>query len=770
MAVFLMNDGLSGGGTERQFTRIAGTLSRARFAVHVGCLRKEEAFAAELGEVAEFRLGGLLSARAFRSRARLWRHLRARRVQLAHSFDWYSNLTLAPVARLAGVPAVLGSHRSLGDFFTPAHFRLQDAAFRLCDRVVCNSEAAAGQLAGRGVPGRKLVVISNGLPQSAFDAAEPAEPRAAGVLRVGLVARMNDPVKQHPLFLGAAARVHARFPGVEFWLVGDGPLRPQLEALASELGIAGAVKFLGERMDVTAVLASLDLTVLCSSSESLSNAILESMAAGVPVVATRVGGNPELVEHERTGLLTPPGDEAALAAAIERMLRRPEERRAWGQLGRGRARARFSLEGVLARYADLYDAVLAEKAPRRIRISHPPAVPRIALLAPSTRMVGGQAAQAKLLVDGWRRDGRAHAELVPVDTRFFRPLAWCERVPGLRTVVRTPLYLVSVWRAMGRSDVAHVFSASYWSFLLAPAPAWLLARLRGVPVLINYRSGEASDHLRRSRVAAPILRRCDALVTPSGYLKDVFAEFGLTARVIPNLVDLDQFQFRLREPLRPALVCTRGFGAYYRVDLVLRAFQRIQQTYPEAGLCLAGDGPQEPSLRALARELGVRRVTFCGRVERAEVPQLYQQADIFLNASEVDNMPVSVLEAFASGTPVVTTAAGGIPYIVEHERTGLLSPPGDWQALAANVIRLLRDPALATRLALSGHDECPQYSWDAVSRQWLDLYRQLSGGALRRMGASGTRQLVAERGEGATAEPAPYEVAGAVAQPRPAPR
>jgi glycosyltransferase involved in cell wall biosynthesis len=274
-------------------------------------------------------------------------------------------------------------------------------------------------------------------------------------------------------------------------------------------------------------------------------------------------------------------------------------------------------------------------------------------------------------------------------------------------------------------DIAHIFSASYWSFLLAPAPAWLVARFRGKKTLINYHSGEARDHMRRFRSAHVVLARADRLVVPSGYLVDVFREVGLQAEIVPNIIDLSQFSFHQRNPLRPYLVCTRGFHPYYNVDLVVRAFAEVQQAFPEARLDLVGKGPSEEQIRNLVRGLNLFGVKFAGVASRQEIGRFYEEADIFINASSVDNMPVSVLEAFAAGTPVVSTAPESMRYLIEHERTGLLSAPGDAAALAANVTRLLRDPELASRLAANAYEESQRYHWTAVREQWLKVYRSL---------------------------------------------
>jgi glycosyltransferase involved in cell wall biosynthesis len=348
---------------------------------------------------------------------------------------------------------------------------------------------------------------------------------------------------------------------------------------------------------------------------------------------------------------------------------------------------------------------------------------RICIVAPSLRYVGGQSAQADLLLQHWQNDPDIAISFLAVDPPLPRALGWAERIPGLRTILREPIYFWHLWRGLKDVDIAHIFSASYWSFLLAPAPASFFAKMRGAKTLINYHSGEARDHLQRFRSAKFVLSRVDKIVVPSGYLVDVFREFGLPASAVPNIVDLAQFRYRERTSLRPRLVCTRGFSAYYSVDIVVRAFAEVKNKYPEAQLDLVGGGPLEGDVRKLVADLNLSGVNFAGVASRQEIGKYYDQADIFINASWLDNMPLSIIEAFAAGTPVVTTSPECMPYLVEHERTGLLSPVGDADALAANVIRLLRDPALAARLAQNAYKESQNYTWEAVREQWVNTYR-----------------------------------------------
>jgi glycosyltransferase involved in cell wall biosynthesis len=365
ISLFLMINTFETGGSERQFAVIAQNASASRFQVHLGCVNPRGPLAGEFENVARFPLGSsLFGWKSLRTRLNLRRHLGQNHVEVAHAFDFYANLTLIPAARLARVPVIIGSHRQIGDLMTPAQFRAQAVAFRWCDAVVCNSQAAAARLAAAGLPREKLVVIGNALPVAAFETALPALPRGSGALRVGMVARMNAAYKNHAGFLRIAAKIHERMPDVEFLLVGDGPLRPEIERQAATLGLGERAVFLGDRRDISSVLACMDVAVLTSDSESLSNVILEAMAAALPVVAYNVGGNSELVNEQR-GALVAAGNESEFAMAILRLLSDASVRRQLGQNARCFVEENFSLNHVLRRYEDLYVTLLDKKGRRK---------------------------------------------------------------------------------------------------------------------------------------------------------------------------------------------------------------------------------------------------------------------------------------------------------------------------------------------------------------------------------------------------------------------
>ncbi|HYH84256.1 MAG TPA: glycosyltransferase family 4 protein [Pyrinomonadaceae bacterium] len=385
----------------------------------------------------------------------------------------------------------------------------------------------------------------------------------------------------------------------------------------------------------------------------------------------------------------------------------------WGADAGLRAEARESV----GRGGAGMDADAARRAPLRVLI-----------IAPSHDILGGQSIHAAQLVRELSKEPTLRVSFLPINPRAPGVLRRLQKIKYVRTVVTSFIYLAKLLARVPRYDVIHVSSAADTGFVLATTPPVVVGKLFGKRVVLNYHAGQAEEHLRDwGRTAKPVIRMADATVVSSGWLVDVFARHGLKARAIFNHVELEALRFRERRRLRPAFLSNRNFDPIYNVPCVLRAFALIQKRYADARMTVAGDGAQRAEVERVARELELRNVEFTGLLAPGEMPRLCDAADIYLNASNVDNMPLSILEAFAAGLPVVTTNAGGIPYIVEQGRTGLLVEKNDHEAMAAAALRLLEDEDLASRLALAARAECDKYEWAAVRGQWLDFYEEVAG-------------------------------------------
>jgi len=352
---------------------------------------------------------------------------------------------------------------------------------------------------------------------------------------------------------------------------------------------------------------------------------------------------------------------------------------------------------------------------------------KVLLAAPSLQIIGGQSRQAVRLQELFRDEPAVEISFIPHNPQLPGPFGSLQQIKYLRTFVTTVAYCVLLFLRVPRCQLIHIFSASYYSYLFCVAPAILVGKLFGKKVILNYRSGEAEDHLRNWRTAIPTIKLADQIVTPSGYLVDVFARFNLKARFIFNIVELDRFPYRERKPLRPVFLTSRLLEPLYNVPCVLRAFALIQKQYPEASLTVAADGWLRSDLENLASSLGLRNTRFLGFVPFAEMPKLYDSADIYLTATNIDNMPSSVTECMASGLNVVTTIGGGaIPYIMTDQESGIIVPPNDHEAMAAGALRLLAEPDLAVTLARNAREASKRFTGAAIKQQWLELYQQLA--------------------------------------------
>jgi glycosyltransferase involved in cell wall biosynthesis len=220
---------------------------------------------------------------------------------------------------------------------------------------------------------------------------------------------------------------------------------------------------------------------------------------------------------------------------------------------------------------------------------------------------------------------------------------------------------------------------------------------------------------------------------PSAFLEGVFARRGIVADVVPNIVDLDRFRPRTAGAMRsPCMLVARSLEAIYDVATALRALALVREREPLACMIVAGSGPERARLEALAGELALgAAVRFTGAVDNARMPELYAEADIAVNPSTVDNMPISLLEAFASGVPVVSTDVGGVPFIARDGDTALLVPAGDPRAMADALLRLIADRALYARLRAAALDDVQRYGWPRVREAWIACYRRCAQPALQ---------------------------------------
>jgi glycosyltransferase involved in cell wall biosynthesis len=341
------------GGTERQMIELVRRLDPARWAVHVACFHTRGAWFGRVKEVAasvaEFPLKSFRSPNALRQLWAFAQWCRAHKIAIVHTTDLYSNIFGLPGAALAGVPVRIGNRREINPDKSAAQIALQRGGYSLAHKIVANSRAAADRLIFEHVPARKITVIANGLD---FETAHARKPRTR-LRKVVVVANLR-PEKGHDVLMDAASDVLRRFPDAHFECVGGGPELETLLARAECRGMLHAFTFLGHRDDVPAKLAEADIFVLPSRSEAFPNAVLEAMAAGLPIVASGVGGILELIDTERTGLLVPAGEPQPLADRLCGLMADPALAARLGDAARDEARAHYSFDRMVAAFELLY--------------------------------------------------------------------------------------------------------------------------------------------------------------------------------------------------------------------------------------------------------------------------------------------------------------------------------------------------------------------------------------------------------------------------------
>lgn len=377
VAVFHLLDSFQIGGTETQAVELARRLDARGDRVTVGCLQREgpllERLAGSNVEIVEFRpKGGINSPSGLREMLRLARFLRRERFAAVHAHDLWSNLLAVPAARLAGVPVIIASQRDLshGAWYTRRKRQILRLVQRWADLLLVNSREIEAQLVREdSFPPGKIRVIYNAVDVDRFASARrnrsavlPGVPEEA--LVIVLVGNMHTDVKGQPWAMEALARISGRFPRALLAFVGDGACRPEFEKRAAGLGINDRILFLGRRSDIPEVLACCDIGLSSSTAEGMPNAVLEYMAAGLPVVATAVGGSTELVHDGDNGHLVPARDSEALSRALWKVLEEPVSAKEMGEAGRALVRRKFSFDGLMEEMSAIYERRLVRGSRR----------------------------------------------------------------------------------------------------------------------------------------------------------------------------------------------------------------------------------------------------------------------------------------------------------------------------------------------------------------------------------------------------------------------
>ena len=373
--VLFIIDSFEQGGSERQALQLLRQLHESgRCNVRIACLQdkgslKADAEALGAGEIPEYALTSFYDLNFVKQLRRFTKFIKENHIDVVHTHCFYTNVFGMTGAFLARVPARVTSKGETEGFRTPRQKRVERMAFRMAHRVIANCKMVQNQLIREGLAPKRIIQHYNGLDLSRLKV--PAglrreDARAMFSLPenrrfITIVANLHNPVKAHPMFLRAATLVRRAVPDAAFVIAGEGGLEPMLREFATELGIADDVFFIGRCDRVAELLFASDIGVLSSKAEGFANAVLEYMAAGLPVVATDVGGLKEAVAEGENGLLVESGDHEAMADRIIQLLNDSKRAHAMGLRGKALAEQKFASEHHLRNTLELYDELLSAK-------------------------------------------------------------------------------------------------------------------------------------------------------------------------------------------------------------------------------------------------------------------------------------------------------------------------------------------------------------------------------------------------------------------------
>jgi len=731
-------ESLDPGGAERVVLELAAHRNAARFNVDVCCVVRRGPLAdavEELGvPVHVLSRRRRVDARAVLSLASL---LRRRRIDVVHNHNFTGLSVGVPAAVLAGARAVVRTEHNVlvvGDVNRPALSRL--AALRESAQVAVADAVRASHVSARRVPRGRFVTIRNGIDDARFSAADRAAVlRELDVPEGGLacltVGSLTEQ-KNHANLVRAAALV-SRDIAVTFLVVGGGPLRDGLERLIREAGVQDRVRLLGQRLDVPRLLGAADLFVLSSDWEGLPITVLECLAAGVPVLSTRVGGVPEVISDGASGFLVPPGDPGALAEAVERLARDPEARARAAAAGRRTYEARFTASKMARQTEALYELALSGRADlatgRRVKV----------LYVIGQLGYGGAERQLLELASRLPRDrfdplvcvlsargplaDSLEAAGVPVVSLNKRPGALSSATAGLIRLVRSE-----------RPAVIHsyLFSGN-WRGLLA-------GRLTRVPLIVSsVRNVDIHGRLWMNLLERALACFVDRMIANAEAVKDYVTRAHWVARERVHVVHNGVSPERSSPAGAPATpVAERGDGP--TVVMVasltkkkspftfLDAAVLVRERVPDARFLVVGDGPLRGELEERASLLGLSdAVTFAG--ETHDTPAVLAAADVSVLTSVKEGCSNVVLESMAAACPIVATAVGGNPELIVEGVTGFLVPTGDAAAVADRVARILTDGALGRRMGEAARERAMStFGVERMVARTVEIYTTLLAG------------------------------------------
>ena len=723
------------GGAERQIYELAKGLDKNKFDVTIASLECVGQAPRHLIEEIDcrfiaFRVKRIYGLSGIIQGIRFWKFLKKEKVKVLQTYHFSSDIWGVFLGHFAGVKMIIANRRDMGFWRNHKHVAAYKWVNKWVNKIVVVS-ASIKDLVIReeNVAEYKIQVIYNGVHlNQKIKGEDPKQIRqSVGLLNKDVVimhVANLTPVKSHEYLIAAFAKLQDMHQNLKLVLIGEGPQRGLLENQIRELKLNRNVILLGKRQDVQQLLRVADICVLSSTSEGMSNAILEYMAAGKPVVATSVGGNPELVKENKTGYLVAVKDAYGLYETLSDLINNPSKQKEFGRQGLIRIQEQFTMGAMVTAYQNLYEKFLLEKYSKVLH------------LVSSNGMFG-----AERVILNLAQSQDYHSYVAIVHNLHNPHLEMINVAKGLG-------FETAVFDSKGRIDLRTIFNIkqflrdnnitivhthNYKSDILG----FCATRNTRVKWIATNHVWHGLDSKLRlyEKIDAFILRFARHVIAVSSEIKDELCQKNIPKNkvsVIDNGIDIDQFkEIQSIEKIKKTLGLSKGDFVVSIVGRLspekghktfLEAARQVLKQKPDVKFLIVGEGPIEKEINDQAGQLRLNgQVIFTGVCK--DMPAIYAASDILVNASSIEGLPMTILEAMAAKVALIVTPVGAVPKVIQHDHNGLIVKCGDSQGLAHQLCSLIDHPKKRQNLINQSYkDVCDKFSSRLMASRYRDIY------------------------------------------------
>lgn len=737
--IVLLTDCLTdlAGGAEKQIYELARGLDKSIYEVHVVSLNCGGEASGELIEstgsrLHTFRVVRIYGISGLFQGLRFKRFLEDNHIDILMTYHFSSDIWGTFWGKLAGVKNIISNRRDLGFWRNGLHV----VAYRLINhwvnKIVTNSGSIKRMVVKEeGVALGRIEVIYNGVHLP-----EKISPNEQGQrLRVHLGIKVNDivimhvanlkPVKGHKYLLEAFAGVLKQYRDVKLVLIGRDELNNQLQNIAQGLNILDKVLFLGKRDDIQSLLSVADICVLPSLSEGMSNAILEYMAAEKPVIATKVGGNSEMIKNDFNGLLVDMENTQQLKDALLVLMNDRQKRWDMGRAGYEKVKQEFSMEAMINHYEKLFEDRSIIKVLHLISSGG---------LFGAERVVLNLVFKAQGVISFVGAINNAHnPHLEIIEEAKNLNLKWIifksKGKFDLGMIASIKKFIIEQ-----RIDIVHTHNYK------SDIAGFFAVKFTGAQWVATHHGWTGADKRLGfyEKIDSFILKYVQKLVLVSLKMKQIFLHRNIRdgqLEVIDNGIPIEKFDRRIRSentrfslrvgPDDCAIVIVGRLSLEKGHEIFLKAAVEAVKEIHNVKFIIVGDGPRREELKQKTRELNMLdHVIFTG--VRGDMPAIYASCDILVNSSFSEGLPMTILEAMASRLPVIATDVGAVADVIKNQENGILLPPGDVHQLALGMIELAKDKEKCQRLYQKAYqDVCERFSDTSMAYKYRQVYEEV---------------------------------------------